>query len=376
MPDLSILTLRTVRHFLLLVLGCCSVGAHASASCDDGASDACFFAFTLPGSQDQMHYYASEDPLAPRNAAGPTEVLIAMHGHSHDANKTFDAALLALEHANAKGRVLVIAPVYPADSQQARKCSTAGVPGPTDHDLVWSCSSWQENAPASNGGHQTSFAVMDALVADLKQHWPELRRVTLAGFSAGAQMVQHYVAFAAPAPAGTKMRFVVSDPGTWLYFDPVRPIPVKNGNPADWADCVSDGALANTCALALSNQFAESCPGFNQWKYGTAGLPGDLTRDADEARHQYAAADISYLEGALDDSGGKGTSYRVLDRSCGAESQGPFRLQRGVGYAYYDKTQLSKEGRHALTIVPGCAHDVACVFPSDAARASLLGPNP
>lgn len=323
-----------------------------------------------------MHYYASEDPAASRTASEPTRVLIAMHGHSRDANKTFDAALLTLERGGAATRALVVAPVYQVDGERTGKCSTPGVPGPEAHDLLWTCSSWMEGQAANNGGHATSFAAMDALIVELKHRWPSLNTVTLAGFSAGGQFVQHYLAFAADPPLGLKLRFVVADPGTWLYFDPVRPLPVKSGNPAEWGDCVSAGALTAGCSLSLSNQFAESCPAFNGWKYGTAGLPADLARTASEARRRYADADISYLEGSLDDNGGHGTAFRVLDRSCAANSQGPFRLQRGIGYAYYDETELSGAKKHALTIVPGCAHDVACVFPSEAARAALLGPQP
>ena len=94
---------------------------------------------------------------------------------------------------------------------------------------------------------------------------------------------------------------------------------------------------------------------------------------AAQARARYAAADIHYLQGELDTGEGKGTAYRVLDKSCAAAAQGPYRLQRGLAYAQYDRTLLAPEKRREVTVVPGCAHDVACVFPSEAARAALLG---
>ncbi len=116
------------------------------------------------------------------------------------------------------------------------------------------------------------------------------------------------------------------------------------------------------------------CAGVNRWKYGTEGLPVELGRDAAAARRQYASADISYLEGADDTGRGRGTAYRVLDKTCQADAQGPYRLQRGLAFHFYDTTVLAPDARRTLQVVPGCAHDVACVFPADAARRALLGP--
>ena len=72
-----------------------------------------------------------------------------------------------------------------------------------------------------NAGKTGSFNAMDNLLADMKRRWPSLQTITVAGFSAGAQFVQHYVGFAHP-PA-VRLRYVVADPGSWLYFDHLRP---------------------------------------------------------------------------------------------------------------------------------------------------------
>jgi hypothetical protein len=142
-----------------------------------------------------------------------------------------------------------------------------------------------------------------------------------------------------------EVRYVVADPGTWLYFDAARPQPLATG-----------------CAEA------------NRWKYGTDALPDTLGRSAAQARAQYAAADIAYLEGELDGANGPGTAYKILDKSCAAMAQGPYRLQRGLAYAEYDRSLLAPDQKRQVTVVPGCAHDVACVFPALAARAALFGP--
>lgn len=310
-----------------------------AADCQAGASDACFFALQAPAGR--LHYYASLPP----GEGTPTAALIAVHGHSHDANKTFDAALLAARREDALGRTLVLAPLFQVDPDKAGKCRTAGVPEAQAGDLLWSCSSWMEGGLAK-GTDWGSFAALDALLAEVHHQWPGVKTITVSGFSAGGQMVQHYIGFAAAPPVGVALRYVVADPGTWLYFDPVRPD-------------------------AHASAF---CPGVDRWKYGIEQLPAHLTRDAAAVRAQYAAADIHYLEGELDSGSGPGTASRVLDRSCAANAQGPYRLQRGLAYASYDRAHLAPEANRQVTVIPDCAHDVACVFPSPAARAILMGP--
>ena len=319
--------------------------AAAPAGCEVVASAACYVGFEAPGAGGRLNYYASKSPDDAASAGGPARALIALHGHPRDANKTFDAAVLAVQRADAFRDTLVVAPVFQVDATRAAKCLTAGVPAAQPGDLLWTCSSWLEGGASTNGAGLGSFAALDALVVELVRQWPSLRTVTIAGFSAGAQLVQHSIGFAADAPAGVALRYVVADPGTWLYFDAFRPEPVD----------------------------AASCPSVNRWKYGTDALPSHFTHDAAQARAQYAAAEIHYLEGELDSGHAKGTAYRLLDKSCAANAQGPFRLQRGLAYAGYDRALLAPAKQRQVTVVPGCAHDVACVFASPAARAALLG---
>ncbi|SCX73001.1 hypothetical protein [Variovorax sp. EL159] len=350
-------------------------GATQGADCTASASSACYLSFQPPQSGGALHYYASLSPDV-ATPAGPTRALIAMHGHPRDANKTFDAALQAVRGAGALADTLVVAPVFQVAQDKAGKCSTPGVPAAEAGDLLWTCGSWLEGGRAGNGNGITSFAAMDALVTELTQRWPSLRTVTIAGFSAGAQMVQHYIGFAQERQAGSvAVRYVVADPGTWLYFDPVRPQPMRDGVAVAWAACGSGADTLRNCTLTFSVAADGACPALNRWKYGTDALPASLGRNAAQARQRYAAADVSYLEGALDSSDAKGTYYGILDKSCAAAAQGPYRMQRGLAYAQYDRALLAPDKRREVVVVPGCAHDVACVFPSVAARGVLLGPS-
>ncbi|WP_213993429.1 hypothetical protein [Sodalis sp. dw_96] len=343
--------------------------AAATPSCSSTASPDCYQQFKPAGAKGVVHYYASLPVAGPQGAAAPTRALIAVHGHPRDANKTFEAALLATRRAGRTGDTLVIAPVFQVADADAGKCHTAGVPGARAGDLLWTCESWLDGGVASNEGATGSFNVLDALVATLKRQWPSLKTITIAGFSAGGQMVQHYIGFAAD-PTGLSVRYVVADPGTWLYFDPLRPQPVSSGQPADGSSCTS--ADNGACRFKMTMP-PQDCPQVNQWKYGMENLPGHFTRNASQARRHYAEAEIHYLEGALDSSAAKGTFYPILDKSCAAAAQGPYRMQRGLAYAAYDRALLAPDKKRTVTLVPGCAHNVACVFPSEAARQALFG---
>jgi len=368
---------------LALAFGALQVGAaHAQDApsaaadalpCDQAASSACFTGFALPGATGRLHYYASRsDAGSPGAGQAPTTALVVMHGHPRDANRSFEAGLRAARQAGRLGDTLVVAPLFQVGDADAARCRTRGVPAAEPGDAMWTCGSWLEGAPSLGAQPIGAFAALDALVAELHRRWPSLQSVTLAGFSAGAQMLQHGVGFAADPPAGLRLRYVIADPGSWLYFDPVRPQPQRGGQAVDWAACGSGAAFPGDCSMALQVPDAAACPGHDQWKYGTGALPPSLGRNAAQARVRYAAAEIHYLEGALDSSADKGTYYPILDKSCAALLQGPYRLQRGVAYAAYDRALLAPAQARQVTVVPGCAHDVGCVLPSDAARGVLF----
>ncbi len=279
---------------------------------------------------------------APPGQAGITRILIAVHGYTRDATRTYGAALRAATEAGHGTDTLIVAPLFQVPQPEATQCHFEGVPRAAPADALWHCHSWAEGKPALNG-HMTSFVAMDALVGTLLNAYPMARSVTIAGFSAGGQFVQRYAAFSAIPPRSVLLRYVVADPSSFLYFDPARPMP---------------GAAA--------------CPYYNKWKFGTENLPAWLGRSAAAARAAYASADLQYLEGALDTGTGRGTAVNLLESGCASELQGKYRLDRGERYAAYDDSALT-HGAHTLSIVPGCAHSVSCVFPSRAGRAALFG---
>ncbi|WP_295535929.1 hypothetical protein [uncultured Pseudacidovorax sp.] len=347
----------------------------SAADCGRAAADACLQAVDLPGGAGRLPYYASRQPGD--GGPAPTRLLLVMHGHPRDANRSFDAALQALAGTSHAKRTLVVAPLFPVPADKAGRCSTPGVPAAAPGDALWTCGSWLAGGESRGDRPISSFAALDVLLDALARRWPSLREATLAGFSAGAQMLQHRIGFAADAPPGWRLRYVIADPGTWLYFDPARMAPVAGGGGApDWDGCLATdgtGLIAGCRWQPVPTAELATCPGYDDWKYGTQKLPAALGPSAADARARYAAADIHRLEGALDSGTGRGTAARVLDKSCAAMLQGPYRLQRGLAYAAYEQQVLRPTGARSFAVVPGCAHDVACVLPSAAGRAALFG---
>ncbi|PUA20696.1 hypothetical protein C7W93_03795 [Glaciimonas sp. PCH181] len=351
------------------------------STCSMQASPECFFRVDLKSASNNggtLGFYASE-PFTNGNTrlnTSITSVLIAIHGHSHDVSKTFNAAIAAAKTDNLRS-TLIIAPLFQVDDANAQKCRTLDQQSSQPGDLMWNCNSWMADGAAQNMAEMTSFKALDQLVEQIAERYPSVKTVTIAGFSAGAQMVQHYVPFSNLNAKPYALRFVIADPGTWLYFDQQRPQPTIADKPVSWADCDLDGKTDfGKCSIEMSTSqdMENNCAGYNDWKYGTDKLPKMLSqnRSAGLARKAYQAADITYLEAALDSGSSKKASYKILDKSCGAALQGPFRLHRGLAYHLYDQQILASPHHRMMEIVPDCGHNVACVFPSEIGRKALF----
>jgi len=282
----------------------------------------------------RINYYVNQP------ASAPTALLVSFHGYPRDANYTFAATLTAAKAAGAQD-TLVVSPVFGVTD--SKSCQADGVPA-TDaaKDHVWTCSSWAAGSASSSG--VTSYAAVDALVDNLLTKYPTIQDITVAGFSAGAQFTQRYV-YVNQLPSGA--RFVVSSPGSYAYPDSRR--------------ATSGGSFE-----VPSNS---SCPSYDTWKYGMQGAPDGASVE------KYKAANVSYLAGSDDDGDIKGAYYSILDKSCAATLQGGnSRLARATTFSdYMHSVQQVPASNHTFTQVPGCSHDVGCVFPSTQGQQALFG---
>jgi len=363
---------------ILFLLGCTfSLVSQAQQTAPDTAmqdltcpTGGCFISLDLPKKAGKLHYYASAQP---DKNFHPQSALVVLHGHPRDADRSFAAGQDAVRSAGQTDRILVIAPLFQVGTDQAGHCHSKNVPTAQPEDTLWTCGGWLNGALSVNSAPISSFAALDALLVDLSKNWPSLHTITIAGFSAGGQLLQRYIGFAAAPPAGLHLRYVIADPGSWLYFDPVRPsLRAADGSNATAESCGKADFPAGCHLEFVRPATAATCPEYDQWKYGLRNLPDHLQTMGKKARQRYKAADIHYLEAEQDSSTRRGAFYKILDKSCSAMLQGPFRLQRGVAYAAYDREYLGTDGAHTMTLVPDCGHRVTCVFAKPQAQKVLF----
>ena len=150
------------------------------------------------------------------------------------------------------------------------------------------------------------------------------------------------------ATTGIHLRYVVANPSSYLYPDDERPLP--------------DGTFARFEAAA--------CPRFNQWKYGLQGtLPAYVAQPFSvvEMTRRFTRQDVIYLLGTADNN----PRADGLDRSCGAEAQGPDRYDRGLAFLARIR-KLEPQTPHRLFAVIGADHHSNKLFSSACGIAALF----
>jgi len=96
--------------------------------------------------------------------------------------------------------------------------------------------------------------------------FPNLERVTVNGFSAGAQLASRWSIFSPYAnnDAGLELdltvRTVVADGSSYVYLDETRPV--------DYCTTLEDTGTNHSCDSYEIPLSADTCSSYNGWKYG------------------------------------------------------------------------------------------------------------
>jgi len=257
--------------------------------------------------------------------------VLVLHGRLRDADVYWRSALSAARAVPDVARhTLLVVPQFLAERDVVAHSLAPDT-------LRWTLTGWEGGDAAIGPVPIASFEALDAVLAVLadRHRFPKLAQVVVAGHSGGGQVVQRYAVVgqgeAQLAAIGVKVRYVVANPSSYLYFSADRPRP--------------DGAFA---PLPVGQ-----CPRFDDWKYGWNGAPDyarALTPAAYESR--YVTRDVVYLLGTADID----PQQSALDKSCAGEAQGPYRLARGHSYVSYLRLR-HPELAQTLRDVPGVGHD-------------------
>ena len=186
------------------------------------------------GSPYETVKYCATRPL---EAGSPAEVaLVVVHGWGGGAMMSGEATsfvgAVAKSLREGEKAPYVIAPLFPRrDVLKKYNVSPEGL-------AIWNESwarttsiperaadDWRGGGDASNAAFST-YDIIDLIFSRLGDTslYPNLRRVVLAGFSAGGQFVSRYAAVGkGKVRAGVEMAYVAMSPSTWLRLDPATP---------------------------------------------------------------------------------------------------------------------------------------------------------
>jgi len=304
-----------------------------------------------------LHFYAEIRGVSvdlARVYPAVTRAVVVIHGSSRNAKGADKAAQWAIHDSGEKNwNTLLIAPEFIEEID-------AAVNQLPEDDLRWKHGAWQDGENARNVPI-SSFDALDAVLERIANHilLPNLQSVVLVGNAGGGLMVQRYAVVGRGGDAlvhsGIRLRYVIVQPSTYLYFSPERPVLDAYGA-LDFAvpprECSSDN---------------------NHWRYGTDDPP-PYASNADFAalEQRYIHRNVVYLLGteALD------PNESGVDTSCAAENQGPNRFFRGKAYFRYLELRhpelATESASQQLWFVPGVENDAHKMLTSPCGLAALF----
>lgn len=340
------------RTVLAVALSIATVGSASAAGSKDLAKAADAEQTIQIGSKASPYpfvVYASADLKQPSSAIERAVVIV--HGIKRNADDYYATGLKLMRKADVSpDSTVLLAPDFLTQKDS---------PGIADLPL-WGKDTWIQGE-ASQAGHVgvTSFQALDDIVGYLsdRKRFPALKEIVLIGHSAGAQLMQRYAVFnnqdAVLKHTGVSIRYVISSPSSYVYFDPSRPQGQSFAVPA-----------------------ATSCSSYNQYRYGLDQPPAYLKAQnlSDKQLFQrYASRNITYLVGSEDND----PNHKFLDKACGAEAQGESRVVRQRNYMGYEQFLAQKWQvaiHHPEFEVEGVAHSANGLYSSQIA-AERLFPN-
>jgi hypothetical protein len=258
-------------------------------------------------------------------------ILIYIHGLHRNAMNYFDYAEQAVRDAHQRTTTLLITPQYSNEEDETPAS-----------ELFWKKAEWKDGygSISNESRHQkvrmSSYEVLDSLITAVLSSgkFPNIRKVVIAGHSAGGQFVQRYSAIT-PLPdllPNVRFRFIVMNPSSYLYPDDLRPL--ADGN----------FVLPDTAA----------CPEYNHYPKGLTRLNNYAqVIGADRIRRNMLQRDIVILLGGADTR----TDDPDLDVTCWANVQGRFRLERGMFFVAHIRSFPEYGEKKNFTIVPGVGHE-------------------
>ena len=309
--------------------------------------------FTIAGTTYKIPYYRNK--ALGTSDTSVRRAVIVIHGTGRNASSYYNTIVSGANAAGAASSTILLAPHFliQADVTDLHLGSEI---------LYWAEPGWKQGDRSLNPSPAgiSSFSVIDSISMRLAANFPNLEQIVFCGHSAGAQFVQRYAAGnlidgTLTQERGISVRYVVANPGSYMYLDGQRWIP---GTAYDFA---------------IPSPLPPGCPTtYNNYKYGLDGIPVGhymgIPSVAD-IRENYRLRRVTYLIGELDTS----TTDPDLDDGCEANMQGSQRRERGEVFREYLHDFYATNGvAHDWSLVPGVAHDGDGMLNSACGRMALF----
>jgi pimeloyl-ACP methyl ester carboxylesterase len=287
---------------------------------------------------------------------GIRRALIMVHGTNRNADHYFTTATAAAFLAGAIDDTVVIAPRIASSD---RNCTDTLAP----NEVSWSCAgdSWRSGGNSVSHPDLTSFDFVDRILRRLadKKTFPNLRRIVVAGHSAGGQFVARYqMANRVHETLGVEVTYVVANPSSYAWPADTRPLAVDDAEPNN-AKGAWESETPHT-QFSYGPFDTSACPSYDQWPAGLQNRTGGYTAKItdEQLKRQLVSRPTTYLFGQVDT-----LPLGGFDSSCPAMAQGATRRARGEAFVKYVNEQLGAS--HTMQIVPECGHNDRCVYTTD-----------
>lgn len=251
--------------------------------------------FDLKVCHNKAAYYFAEHDIR-KGDQNLRYAVIYIHGAKGGAKDAANLARKKLKEYNAKEKVYCIAPSFFTKKTCPKNLK--------NNVLLWN-GGWRGGENAINGNKISNFEVIDKIYQILldKKLYPQMKRITLIGFSAGGQCVNRYVAVGKiPVSKDVETVFVVGNPSVYLYIDKLR---FKNGKFSK----VKDKSNFNQWFLGLEKPY-KYCVNINK----------------NQILKNLSSRPILYFCGTAD------TDKKLLDVNPAAMLQGKNRYERFLIY--------------------------------------------
>lgn len=284
------------------------------------------------------------------------QAVIVIHGVLRNADEYYPNMMAAVSHAGVEETTLVVAPQFLLEEDLTRF-------GINEDIFFWGGETgegWKkgDDSLTSKDHHRkksaSAFEVVDQIVARIADFdtFPKLKRVVVAGHSAGGQYINRYAAgtrIGSTLPEEIQLRYIVANPSTYLYFNGERRV----------GDATNEFATPETPE-----------PDYDDYKYGLLNLnPYMAATGIEVIRKSYPDKDVVYL------LGGEDTREAHLEQTPNAMLQGVNRLERGQVYYHYLKHYFGTEitRTQKIAVIPCVGHDNAAIYKSEAGIRYLFG---